>query len=406
MSTRDAGHGTARFVRAEAIIDLAAIRANRAHLQQQTNADVMVVVKADAYGHGILPVARTLRQEGVTWLGVALPSEAMALREAGDTGRILAWLTVPGDADVRRCVAAGVDLGVSALWLLEEIAEYARALGVSASVHLKVDTGLGRAGSPTTEWPGLLEHARQLEVEGVIRVQGVWSHLAAGEDADHPSTAEHVGRFSQATLIAAECGVQPPLRHLANSGAVLSGAARTHGFDFELVRSGIAVYGITPGTTLGSSQELGITPAMTLVSRLAQVKQVPLGHGVSYGHIWRAPTDTHLGLVPVGYADGIPRTAEGAHVLVAHGTAWRRCPVVGRIAMDQFVIDLGVDDPPEVGSQVIIFGPGDQGEPTAEDWAQWSRTIGYEIVTRLGGRIERRYVDSQVTGHEQASETD
>lgn len=406
MSPLDSGQGGGGFARGEAVIDLAAIRSNRAHIVQRTNAHVMVVVKADAYGHGLLPISRALRQDGVTWLGVAFPSEAVALREGGDTGRILAWLTVPGDADVRRCVASGVDLGVSMLWLLDEIADYAREEGVPASVHLKIDTGLGRAGSSPKEWPALLERAQRLEAEGVIRVTGVWSHLAVGEDADHPSITEQVERFAHASDIAAEYGVQPVMRHLANSGAILSGAARSQGFDFELVRSGIAMYGITPGSSLGSSQELGITPAMTLMARLAQVKHVPRGHGVSYGHAWRAPTDTHLGLVPVGYADGIPRTAEGAQVQVARGDEWLRCPVVGRIAMDQFVVDLGADSPPEVGSRVIIFGPGKHGEPTAEDWAQWSHTIGYEIVTRIGGRIGRRYVDSQLAGREETGETD
>ncbi len=406
MSLNDSEHGAAGSVRAEAVIDLAAIRTNRARILQSTTADVMAVVKADAYGHGLLPVSRALRQDGVTWLGVALPSEAVTLREGGDTGRILAWLTVPGDPDVRRCIAADVDLGVSMLWLLDEIADYARVEGVPAAVHLKVDTGLGRAGSSPTEWPALLERAQQLEAEGVIHVVGVWSHLAAGEDTEHPSIAEQVERFARASGIAAECGVQPAIRHIANSGAILSGAARNLGFDFELVRSGIAIYGITPGTALGSSQELGITPAMTLIACLAQVKRVPRGHGVSYGHAWHAPTDTHLGLVPVGYADGIPRTAEGAQVLVARGDEWLRCQVVGRIAMDQFVIDLGAQPPPEVGSRVIIFGSGQHGEPTAEDWAQWSHTIGYEIVTRIGGRIARRYVDSQETGREQVGEKD
>jgi len=381
--------------RAEAIIDLDAVRANLVHVRQFTSADVMAVVKADAYGHGLLPIAQTLRSEAVTWLGVALPSEAIALRKGGDTGRILAWLTVPGDPDISRSVAADVDLGVSMTWLLDEIAEHARVHNVKASVHLKVDTGLGRGGSTPAEWPALVNRALELQSQGVLRVAGVWSHLAAGEDLGHPTIPHQVASFTQATTIAAELGGHIAVRHLANSGAVLSGAAREYGFDFEIVRSGIALYGITPGVDLGTSPDLQLTPAMTLIARLAQVKQVPEGHGVSYGHTWHAPHDTHLGLVPVGYADGLPRTAKDAEVLVARGGDWHRYPIVGRIAMDQCVVDLGAGTPPEVGSSVVIFGSGDRGEPTAEDWAQWAGTIGYEIVTRIGERVPRRYIDSQ-----------
>jgi alanine racemase len=390
--------------RAEALINLDAIRANVAQVRRTTPADVMAVVKADAYGHGLIPIAQALRGERVTWLGVALPSEAMALRDGGDTGSILAWLTVPGDPDIRRSVAAEVDLGVSMPWLLDEIAEHSRAQGVVASVHLKVDTGLGRGGSTSSEWPGLIGRALELQSEGVIRVAGVWSHLAAGEDPDHPSVPDQVTSFMEATTTAGQAGLSKLLRHLANSGALLSGVAQDFGIDFELVRSGIALYGITPGIDLGSSRDLRLTPAMTLTARLAQVKQVPSGHGVSYGHAWRAPQDTNLGLVPVGYADGLPRTAKHAEVSIARGDDWQRYPIVGRIAMDQCVVDLGIGPPPAVGSPVLIFGTGDHGEPTAEDWAQWAGTIGYEIVTRIGERIPRRYVSSERAEHGQEKE--
>jgi alanine racemase len=397
--------GISEGARAEALIDLDAIRANVAQVRRTTSADVMAVVKADAYGHGLIQIAQTLRGEDVTWLGVALPSEALALRDSGDAGRILAWLTVPGDPDIRGSVAAEIDLGVSMPWLLDEIAELSRARGVAASVHLKVDTGLGRGGSTSSEWPSLIYRARQLQSEGVIRVAGVWSHLAAGEDLDHPSIPDQVANFTQATTAVGEAGLHSALRHLANSGAVLSGAARRFGIDFELVRSGIAIYGITPGVDLGSSRDLRLTPAMTLAARLAQIKQVPSGHGVSYGHTWRAPRDTNLGLVPVGYADGLPRTAEHAEVSIARGDGWQRYPVVGRIAMDQCVVDLGIGPLPSVGAPVLIFGTGDHGEPTAEDWAQWAGTIGYEIVTRIGERIPRRYVSSEQAEHGREKES-
>jgi alanine racemase len=377
------------------VIDLDAITANIDRLRAASSGELMVVVKADAYGHGMLPVAAHARRVGVEWLGVALPEEALDLRAAGDTGRILAWLATPEQSSIDECVAQQVDLGVSTSWALEQIAAAAHACATPARIHLKIDTGLSRGGASAGEWSSLIATAAEHSARGTIIVDGVWSHLVSGEDPNAPITTMQAQAFTDAISAVMQAGLDPTWRHLANSGAVLSGVAREMGFEHTMVRCGIAAYGITPGVSLGESSELGLRPAMTLRARLAQVKDIPAGQGVSYGHHWIAQRDTTVGLVPVGYADGLPRTAVAPSVQIAG----RRCAVIGRIAMDQCVVDVsGLSV--TAGDDVIIFGPGDQGEPTAEDWARWSGTIGYEIVTRIGPRVPRDYVvrDSRIGG--------
>lgn len=362
---------------AEALIDLDAVRDNLGALRAPDVAQ-MAVVKADAYGHGAVPIAQAARQAGAEWLGVALPSEAIALRNSGDGGPILAWLYPPGDDHVVDCVAANVDLGVGAPWALDEIATAAGAIGRRARVHLKVDTGLGRGGAPMDAWPSLVSAAQRHS--GNVEVVGVWSHLACADDPDSPETTAQVEAFAVALDTARRLGLEPQIRHLASSGAAMTRQETW----YDLVRIGIAMYGIPPGPRIDMT---GLRPAMTLTAHIAAIKAVPRGHGVSYGLQWRAPTSTNLALIPVGYADGIPRTAQGAQVWVGG----QRVNVVGRIAMDQFVVDLGAV-PAAPGDEVIVWGAGGVGEPTAHDWAQWDDTIGYEIVTRLGVRVPRRYV--------------
>jgi len=391
--------GRASNTRAEAVIDHAALRQNVDQLRHalahdgQASATLLGVVKADAYGHGALPIAKTLRQYGVSWIGVALPEEALSLRAAGDIGRILAWLTVPSDPRIAECVAAEIDLSVGAPWMLDEVRSAALAAGVRARVHLKVDTGLGRGGSSLDSWPEMLELAGRAQGEGSIQVVGIWSHLAAGEDPEHESVALQRSNFAHALQLARDAKISAGLNHIANSGAVLSGAMSGVMTGGDLARSGIAMYGLTPGRVLGDSAQLKLVPVMTLQARLALVKTVPAGQGVSYGHHWIAPAATTLALVPLGYADGIPRSARDAQVFIRG----RRKPIVGRIAMDQFVIDLGGDhaDP---GDEVVVFGTGANGEPTAENWAEWAGTIGYEIVTRIGPRVPRvhEHVEGQI----------
>jgi len=379
--------------RAVGRIDLAALRSNIEVMRARAgSADLMTVVKADGYGHGMVPVARAARDAGVGWLGVALPSEAMTLRGAGDTGRVLAWLWAPGDPDVRRCVEADVDLSVSSVWSVAEVVQAALETGHTARVHLKVDTGLTRNGTTFDELPEVLEALRSAVAEGVLVVEGMWSHLADGDTPGAESVRHQRERFEEAWQIVRAAGIEPRLRHLANSGATFA-HPDCH---YDLVRTGIAIYGLTPAPVLGTSASLGLTPVMTLAARLAHVKDVPAGTAVSYGWRWSASEPTRLGLVPLGYADGVPRAAgsprAGAFVEVA--TGGERRPLVGTVAMDQFVVDLGAGSEASVGDEVLLFGPGSAGEWTADDWADAIGTIGYEIVTRIGPRVEREYVNA------------
>jgi alanine racemase len=370
--------------RAWARIDLTALRSNvaalRAHASQS---ELMAVVKADGYGHGAVPCARAARQAGATWLGVATPEEALALRAAGIDGPLLCWLWTPG-GPWRAAVEADVDVTVSAMWALREVTEAARAANRPARVQLKADTGLGRNGAQPADWPELVAAARAAEAEGIAKVTGVWSHFACADEPGHPSIKLQLDSFRRALSAVEAAGLAPEVRHIANSPATLT----VPGSHFDLVRTGVAMYGISPVPQLGSPADFGLRPVMTLAARLASAKRVPGGHGVSYGHQYTTPGETTLALIPAGYADGIPRHASGTGPVLVAGK-WRT--VAGRVAMDQFVVDLGGDSA-AVGDEAVLFGPGDQGEPTAEDWARAAGTIAYEIVTRIGTRVPRVYV--------------
>jgi alanine racemase len=393
-----------RSASSEARVDLDAIRANVTRLREVAGrAEVMAVVKADAYGHGMLPCARAAKQAGASWLGAALPGEALALRAAGVEGRLLCWLYAPGGTDWRPLLAADVDLSVSARWALDEIAAAARRSGSPARIHLKVDTGLGRNGAQPHEWPELVDAALKAEADGLVRIVGVWSHLACADWPRHPSVRAQQAAFGDALEVAERAGARPEIRHLANSPATLL-LPETR---LDLVRVGIACYGISPAPEEGSAADFGLRPAMTLAARLASVKRVPAGHGVSYGHRYRTSEDTRLGLVPLGYADGVPRAAGNAAPVLVGG---QRRRIAGVVAMDQFVVDLGPEPPADgpgappvaAGDEVLLFGPGDQGEPTAQDWADALDTIAYEVVTRIGARVPRRYLDSTDGGRHDA----
>ncbi|MFD3499301.1 alanine racemase [Streptomyces sp. NPDC058676] len=378
-------------LRARAEIDLAALRANVRSLRARAaGAAVMAVVKSDAYGHGAVPCARAAVQAGATWLGTATPEEALALRAAGLDGRIMCWLWTPG-GPWRAAVEADLDVSVSAMWALREVTEAARGARTPARVQLKADTGLGRNGcQPGEDWAELVDEALKAEREGLVRVTGLWSHFACADEPGHPSIAAQLTRFREMVAYAEGRGVRPEVRHIANSPATLT-LPEAH---FDLVRTGIAVYGISPSPEVGSPADFGLRPVMTLSATVALVKHVPGGHGVSYGHHYVTPGETTLGLVPVGYADGIPRHASGTGPVLVGGK-WRT--VAGRVAMDQFVVDLGGDEP-EAGAEAVLFGPGDRGEPTAEDWAQAAGTIAYEIVTRIGTRVPRVHVNEEPVG--------
>ncbi|MGC4807501.1 alanine racemase [Micromonospora sp. DT233] len=367
----------------EARIDLRALAHNVRTLQDRVGgAAVMAVVKADAYGHGMVPCAVAARAAGAQWLGAALPTEALELRAAGVPGRILTWLWTV-NADLTPVVAADIDISVSARWALDVVVAAVRRAGRPARIHLKADTGLSRNGASSAEWGPLVDAALAAQAAGAVDVVGVWSHLACADEPRHPSVAAQLTAFRQAVSVAERAGARLEVRHLANSPATLL-LPQSH---FDLVRVGVALYGLSPATAHGSSADFDLRPVMSLAARLAAVRQVPAGTGVSYGHRHRTSTPTTLGLVPLGYADGIPRHASGrGQVLVG---AHRR-PVCGVVAMDQFVVDLG-GSAAAPGDEVLVFGPGDRGEPTAQDWAEAAGTISYEIVTRIGARVPRTY---------------
>jgi alanine racemase len=369
--------------RAEIAVDLGAIRDNVIELRRQVApAELMVVVKADGYGHGMVLAARAARAGGATWLGVAVLEEALALREAGDTGPLLTWLAVPGE-DYGPAVEAGVDLTAYTPDEVEEISEAARRTDRRARLQLKVDTGLGRGGAQEADWPALVRAAIDAAEAGLVEVTGIWSHFACSDEPDHPANELQERAYRDALDVAAALGLPPGLRHLANSAAALTRPSAR----FDLVRCGLAAYGLSPVPGVGQSAELGLVPAMTARTSVAMAKRVPAGAGVSYGHTYVTDQETTLAVVPVGYAEGVLRSGSSAAPVQVAG---RRHRVSGRVCMDQLVVDVG-DDPTVAGDEVVLFGPGQDGEPTAEDWAQACGTISYEIVTRLGGRFVRTY---------------
>lgn len=368
--------------RAHARVDLSAVAHNVRRLREAApDSHMMAVVKADGYGHGAEPVARAARAAGADWLGLALPSEAVSLRRAGIAGPMLAWLYAPGD-DLVEPLNLDVDLSVSAPWAVSAVVDAARRSGRRARVHLKVDTGLGRGGAAPDQWGRLLDAALREERAGRLQIVGIWSHLACADEPESPVTGQQVDAFADALALAERHGVYPQVRHLANSAATLIWPS-TH---FDLVRCGISVYGLTPSTAMGTASELGLRPAMRVVARVALVKDVPRGQGVSYGLRYVTDSATRLALIPVGYADGVPRTAGGRLPVRVNGVDLTG---VGTIAMDQFVLDVG-DLEVHPGDEVVLFGDGTDG-PTAEQWGQACGTINYEIVTRLGPRVPRVY---------------
>jgi alanine racemase len=367
----------------EAVIDLAAIRANVAHLKGGTAAEVMAVVKADGYGHGLVPSARAVLAGGASWLGVARLDEALALRAAGIEAPVLAWLWLPNETEaLARAVAAGVDIGVSSEWALVAVQAAVRATGRPARVHLKIDTGLSRNGASAADWPDLVAAAARAQAAGEVHVAGAWSHLVWADEPGHPTTARQIADFRAALDVAERAGVRPDVRHLANSAATVS-LPEAH---FDLVRPGVAVYGLSPIPQLG---DLGLVPAMTLRAQVALAKEVGPDAGVSYGHAYRTSAATRLALVPLGYGDGIPRAATNVGPVQINGA---RFTVSGRVCMDQFVVDVGALAV-SAGDTAVLFGPGGDGEPTAQDWADAVDTIHYEIVTRIGVRVPRTYVN-------------
>ncbi len=366
-------------------VDLDVISANVAELDRRAgDASVMAVVKADAYGHGLVPSARAALRGGARWLAVAQLAEALRLRRAGVEAPLLAWLFPPG-ADLAEAVALDVDVSAGSAWSLEAVADAARATGRTARLHLKADTGLGRGGAWDGEWDGMVARTAELVAEEAVTLVGAWSHFAWADAPEHPTVRRQQERFTAVLEQLARAGLRPQVRHLANSAATLTNPA-SH---FDLVRPGLSVYGLSPVPDIGGPGHFGLREAMRVVGRLTLVKDTPAGQGVSYGHEYTTPRATRLGLVPLGYGDGIPRHGGNVGPALVGG---RRYAVAGRVCMDQFVLDLGPDSDARPGDEVVVVGREADDEPTAQDWAAAIGTINYEIVTRIGASAPRIHV--------------
>ena len=359
--------------RAEANIDLTAIAANVKKLKATSGTELMAVVKADAYGHGLVPVAKAALNAGASWLGVALVEEAHSLRAAGVTAPLLAWLVPPG-SNYAAAIDDNIDLAVPSLDIFREIV----ATGKRARIHIEVDTGMTRGGF-LEEWSEFLKSDFSK-----VEVVGVFSHFARADEVSEKQNQDQLANFNNAIADLAAVGVTPKLKHLANSAATLTNQSAA----FDLVRTGIAMYGLTPDLeNLGTSNSLGLLAAMQVRAKLHLVKKVPANSPVGYGATESTSRDTVLGVVAMGYADGIPRVAKAAGVFFAG----KRCPIIGRVSMDQFVVDLGPETTAKAGDYVVIFNNGAAGEFTAEDWGVASGSINYEMTTRIGPRVPRIY---------------
>ena len=396
-----------------AAVDLAAIRHNLGVLRAAApGALQLATVKANAYGHGLLPVARAALDGGADWLGVAQLAEAFTLRhgldEAGVTraeAPILAWIST-SSSDFAAAIEADIDLSVSWTWVLADICAAAREVGRPARVHVKIDTGMSRAGSTLADLPALASALRMAADDGLVDVVGAWSHMSRADDpseAGNASTASHVRIFEEGLAILADAGITPRIRHLSATSGILW-HPEAH---YDMVRAGIGLYGLSPDPAVATAEQLGLIPALELRAPLTSVKVIEEGTPASYGGTWVAPTRRWIGLVPLGYGDGILRAVSNrARVVVHTASGPFNAPIVGRVCMDQFMVDLGQAEgspgtptarsgqaPAAPGDIATLFGSGAGGEALADDWAQAAGTINYEIVTHLGAHIPRIYRD-------------
>ncbi|MBL0004099.1 MAG: alanine racemase [Actinomycetales bacterium] len=353
-------------------IDLSAVGANTRRFAALTPA-LLAVVKADGYGLGATQIARTALSHGAIGLGVTSLAEALALRADGLTAPILSWLN-PVDGDFAAGLAAGVHLAVGSIEHLDAVCRAARRTGRAASVHLAVDCGMARDGSPPLAWPALCARAGQAQQSGLVDVVGVMGQLSHAGRPRHAASQRGRAVFDWAVTTAAGHGLAPEHRHLATTAACLTDPRSRH----TMSRVGAGLVGVDPSSTTLLAQ------VVTLRAPVVAVRDVVAGTGVGYGHTWRAKRATRLVTVPVGYADGIPRGAAGRAEVSVGG---HRCPVVGGVNMDQTVIDVGRLEI-ELGEPVVVLG----GEgPTLVEWAEWAQTLPHEILTGLGGRVARRY---------------
>ena len=376
-------------VNAEAVVDLAAIEHNVRVLREHAgSSQVMAVVKADGYGHGATQVARAAMAAGAAEIGVATIDEALALRRDGITAPVLSWLHPPG-TDFAPALQSDVQVALSSPRQLHDLLAAVKLTGVTANVTVKVDTGLNRNGVSAAEYPSMLTALRRAVGDEAIRLHGIMSHLVYGDDPENPINDLQAQRLDDMRTQARNEGVHFEIAHLSNSPAAMT----RPDLAYDMIRPGIAVYGLSPIPERG---DMGLRPAMTLKCPVALVRSVRAGDGVSYGHTWIADRDTTLALLPIGYADGVYRMLSGRMNVLING---RLRPNVGRICMDQFVVDLGPDASDVTdGDEAILFGPGADGEPTAQDWADMLDTIHYEVVTSPRGRVIRTYRGAPAQG--------
>ncbi len=364
----------------ESVIDLAAVSANTAALRRHAGGrELMAVVKSDGYGHGMTQVAAAAVAGGASWLAVSHIAEALDLRAAGFTVPVLVLMGAPG-ARHEAAISAGVDLGVGSLPVLAQVTGAAGRLGRSARLHLKADTGMSRGGATAAEWPSLVGAALAAQAAGQAEIVGIWSHMASADIPGHPSIGTQLAAFRAAVEQAEQAGARPQVRHLANTPATLT-LPETW---FDLVRPGGGVVGLA---TLPDGAPSWLRPAMTVQVGIVQVKRVPPGTGVSYGHRYVTTRESTLGLLPLGYNEGIPRAAGNTAQVLVRG---RRRTISGTVCMNQVVVDLA-DEAVGEGETAVLFGPGDAGEPTAQEWADALGTLSYDIVTRFGDRLPRSY---------------
>jgi alanine racemase len=369
--------------RARAEVNLAAIASNLKLIKGKTKSEVLAVVKADAYGHGLVAVAKTVEQAGADWLGTALLEEAITLRNAGITKPIIAWLTPKGE-DFKTAIHLDIDLSISSVELLAEIAAAGKIINKVPRVHIELDTGMNRGGFGD-ELPLVISEIANQAKAGSINVVGIWSHFARADEPEILMNQTQLSRFNSVVEQLKTAGITYQYLHLANSAASLT----NQNAHKNIIRWGIGLYGLSPDiNNMGSSPDLGLKPAMKLIAKLQLVKAVKAGQGVGYGSTATTKEDTKLGVVTMGYADGIPRNASN---LAGVFVAGKRAPLIGRVSMDQFVVDLGASSLAKTGDEVIVFGDGSGGEYTIDEWAKACGTINYEIVTRIGTRVPRIY---------------
>jgi len=367
-------------------IDLGALAHNVRVLKERTGGrKLMVVVKADAYGHGLVKCGQAAVNAGADYLGVALLEEAVALREGNVPGPILAWLNTSDDR-FAECIARDIDLGVNSIATLKSITNAAYSVDRIARVHIKVDTGLSRNGVTLADLPELITSLSKAEAEGTVKVVGVMSHFAYADEPNNSTIADQIAEFKAAVNLLEAANFELEVKHLANSAATLA-LPDTY---FNMVRPGVAVYGVSPGEEVGLATDFDLKPVMALCAPIVLLKRVPAGSGVSYAHQYHTTTDTTLALIPAGYADGVPRSASNNGPVLVGGEIRK---VAGRVCMDQFVLDVG-DLNVSLGDEVVLFGDPERGEPSVEDWAEAAGTISYEIITRIGPRVHREFINN------------